>query len=210
MYRLLPGDRAALEALAVQIEQAVSDLTPYQDNLKAYHRAEYLLGHPQCPPDARARLEGEIERLRPIASRRPAVSLLVQSYMLPHSVECLRTGALAGLRVAIAYMENLHRAAREALDGMPKGDLPVRTKRPAVETTKRHKPGDPALLILSALESLAEEGVWDVAESEIIMRSGVPRSTYYNVLKNDKSVKKVMQKYRQRRLGKGPSFADDL
>jgi hypothetical protein len=211
VYRPFPPDRAALEALARQIEATINDLTTYRDNLEEYHRAGYLLGHPRCPAEARARLKAEAERIRPLVTRRPTVAALVASYLTPHSVDCLN-GGLSGLRVALADLAHLHRDAIETLAELR--DSPNEGKRQKSssghETTKRFGAGDPSLLILSALNYLAQEGVWDIPSCEIIAQSGVPRSTYYDVLKKDKDVKKAMLEYRRRQLGKGPAYADDL
>jgi hypothetical protein len=75
---------------------------------------------------------------------------------------------------------------------------------------KRHKRGEPSLKILAALRSLADEGKWNVAETDIRTRAGVSRSTYYAVLNRDEAVKNAMDEYHARRLGRGPVRPDEL
>jgi hypothetical protein len=80
----------------------------------------------------------------------------------------------------------------------------------AAPKPKRLKRGEPSLLIRAALESLANEGSWEAPEHDIILRSGVPRSTYYDVSAKDPEVKKTLAEYQRRRLGQPPVHADDL
>jgi hypothetical protein len=77
-------------------------------------------------------------------------------------------------------------------------------------TGKRLKRGEAALKIRAALESLAREGKWNVAEAEIRARAGVSKSTYYSVLSKDEQVKNTMDDYHARRLGRGPVRADEI
>jgi hypothetical protein len=120
--RLIPTDRAALEALLPQVEAAANEVAAYIDHAEAYYRAENLLRHPQCPDEARARLRAEIERLRPVVARRPRVSLAVQSYMTDLTTKLLKTDAIVGLKGALAELRRLYFEAGEALDEAPKGD----------------------------------------------------------------------------------------
>jgi hypothetical protein len=62
------------------------------------------------------------------------------------------------------------------------GADPAASGSNAVSTPKRLKRGQAAFKIRAALESLAEEGKWNVAEADIIARSGVPKSTYYRIV----------------------------
>jgi hypothetical protein len=75
---------------------------------------------------------------------------------------------------------------------------------------KRLKRGDAALMICAALNSLAREGKWNVAEKEIMVRAGVPKSTYYRALKHNDDVKEKMHDYHARRLGRGPARSRDI
>jgi hypothetical protein len=74
---------------------------------------------------------------------------------------------------------------------------------------KRLKPGEAALKIRAALDSLAAETKWNVAEWEIIGRAKVAKSTYYRLKRCDDEVKQAMEFYHDRRLGRGPLHAKD-
>ncbi len=75
---------------------------------------------------------------------------------------------------------------------------------------KRLRSGDAALKIVAALESLAANAAWNSPESEIIGRAGVPRSTYYKYIKENDVVKKAMEDYHSRRLGRGPVHRNQI
>jgi hypothetical protein len=90
------------------------------------------------------------------------------------------------------------------------GDRKPAAKRGTKAPAKRLKPGEAAFKIRAALESLASEEKWNVAEEEIIERAGVPKSTYYRVRRLDDGVKAAMERYHDRRRGRGPLHAKDL
>jgi hypothetical protein len=97
----------------------------------------------------------------------------------------------------------------------PRGDEKVPptdrgTKAAHKGSKKRLKRGDASLKICAALRSLASEGKWNVPEEEIRVRAGVPKSTYYRVLKSDEQAKLAKEHYHHRRLGRGPLRADDM
>lgn len=128
--RLLPTDPAALRLLASELEAVEGDLSAYMDDMQAAYRAARRSEAP--PPTPRC----------------PRISLMVRSYMLPHSLDCLRTGALAGVRVALADMRELHRDARAALDALADRTPPAvpspsgTTDSPARQADQRR--GEPA------------------------------------------------------------------
>ena len=97
--------------------------------------------------------------------------------------------------------------AVEVLETLAPAPTPSETE--AKNQPKRLKRGEAALKIRAALESLANEEMWNVAEADIIIRSGVPRSTYYRALESDEDVKEAMNDYHGRRLGRGPARARD-
>jgi hypothetical protein len=91
----------------------------------------------------------------------------------------------------------------------------LRDRKPAAKRgnktpRKRLKPGDAALKICAALNSLAAQGKWNVLEDEIIERARVARSTYFRVKRLDEDVKEAMELYLDRRLGRGPVHARDV
>jgi hypothetical protein len=108
------------------------------------------------------------------------------------------------------------RKRREHLDAVIQGNEPhLAASAPAAQAkptqnrpAKRLRSGDAALKILAALRSLADRGEWNVSESEIIVRSGVSKSTYYSVLANDDEVKLALEEFKARRLGRGPERKD--
>jgi hypothetical protein len=75
---------------------------------------------------------------------------------------------------------------------------------------KRRKSGESTTLICSALDTLAAHGKWNALDKEIIKLAEVSRSTYYRLTREDDHVKKAMDNYLSRRLGKGPARKDDI
>jgi hypothetical protein len=88
-------------------------------------------------------------------------------------------------------------------------DVSVKSSQ-APTKRKRLKPGGAALLIVAAYESLAEEKEWNASITEIIDRSGVPRSTFNHVRSNNEMVKRVVKEFEAQRLGCGPVRADEI
>ncbi|WP_148594222.1 hypothetical protein [Aquisphaera giovannonii] len=89
-------------------------------------------------------------------------------------------------------------------------DSPIPAPSDAPKRERRLKPGEAAMKIIAALDSLAQAGEWNVAEAAIIHRAGVKRSTYYKCLNRDDAVQKAMERYHDRRLGSGPVRSRDI
>jgi hypothetical protein len=101
-------------------------------------------------------------------------------------------------------------AAPPGGDGTDATDPDKPPNQPKKMTPKRLKPGEAAFKIVAALDALAADGKWNVAEAEIWMRAGVSRSTYYSVKDRDDTVKDAMERYHDRRLGRGPARPGDF
>jgi hypothetical protein len=72
-------------------------------------------------------------------------------------------------------------------------------------TRRRHRPGDAALKVRAALETLIKEGTWNGQESQIISVAKVAKSTYYHVINNDKAAKATRNLLERESGGKGPT-----
>ena len=101
MFRILPADPAALESLVAALETAERELDTFMGDVQSAYVAAVRRGQP-LPP----------------MPRPPGISLMVRSYMLEHSLACLRSGGDIGVNVALADMRELHRDARQALDAL--------------------------------------------------------------------------------------------
>ena len=136
----------------------------------------------------------------------------VRSWALPMPVvtaeDVAAVEAAAGsIRRALEEYERIVRPPVLEKSSSRAGQTPSESAAPK---PKRLKRGEPSLLIRAALESLANEGSWEAPEHDIILRSGVPRSTYYDVSAKDPEVKKTLAEYQRRRLGQPPVHPDDF
>lgn len=112
-----PANLAALEALVSELEAAASRFSDYIADAETYYRALNRLQHPHCPDEARARLQAEVERLRPIVERRPTLSLSIQSCLSDIGLLKLKMNeSLISKKDVLAELLVLYRDASKALN----------------------------------------------------------------------------------------------
>jgi hypothetical protein len=75
---------------------------------------------------------------------------------------------------------------------------------------KRRAKGSAVDLLEAALRSLAAKGLWGKMDTDIIDLADISRSSFYRLAKENNKIKRMMEEYRRRTLGRGPVRVDDL
>jgi hypothetical protein len=78
------------------------------------------------------------------------------------------------------------------------------------KTKTRARKGDAKLKIISALDSLVNAGEWGKTDPEIYRLAVVSRSTFSALVKRDELVRKHLEYYHNRGIGKRPPDPNDL
>ncbi len=101
-------------------------------------------------------------------------------------------------------------APQASQSNLGEGTARASGKVPKAPGRSHLKPGDAAQAIASALRYLAHNGRWKATVSEILELAKVPRSTYHDNLKKNDLVKRAKREYDAERLGRGPTYADEI
>jgi hypothetical protein len=129
-------------------------------------------------------------------------------YVTPEAVERVIHQLAARLGTSFDAVRGLTLVSAVAI--LNQASQPAESPDPRRHPKDRLKKGAAALLILSALDSLVQNGEWGLTEEKIYRRANVSRATFYRLKNQDERIRPALSAYYRASRGRGPTRSKDF